>query len=132
MLHVLVGSAEDERDYPLPLRPHEILPWRVPKKAKPGDRVLMYLPSTGFTALGLVDSQPEKEGGYYNANLTGIVRLAKPVPFAFVLQNHPDWRWLKKPMTYTTIDGAIEKRLDALLDDYQRRSAASEKGYTHT
>ena len=120
MLHVLVGSAEDEKDYPLPSSPHEVLRWRVPKNAKTGDSVLMYLPSTGFTARGLVDSQPQKEGGYYNADLAGIVRLAKPVPFATVLQNHPDWKWLKKPMSYTTIDGAMEKRLDAILDKYQR------------
>jgi hypothetical protein len=94
--------------------------WIVPKKARVNDRAFFHLPSLGFAARGVIESEPRQDTpGRYSATVHEIALLASAVPLAFIRENHQAWKWPTYPRSYATIDGAIEKRLDELLDNYQ-------------
>lgn len=120
MLHVLVGAKQD---IPLVLgaaKSGRAAPWIVPKKAEPNDRVVIHLPGKGFTARGFIGTKPKRDSsGDYGADVKAITLLAYAVPLAFVRKNHRSWKWPLIARHYTTIDGAIERRLNELLDNYQ-------------
>ena len=121
MIHVLVG-ATDEVDAVLKAAKNgKSVRWRVPKKSHANDPALFYLPGYGFAARGVIATEPlEYELGKYGANVRDVVVLASVVPLAFIHKNHPSWSWLNAKMkSYTTIDGAIETRLEELLGGYQ-------------
>ena len=122
MLHILAGNAGEDIDLVLDAAKNgNPLDWIVPRKAKPNDPALFYLPGRGFTARGIVDSVPKRASpGEYRADVREITLLSSAVPVAFIRENHPDWQW---PNSYSksraTIDGAIETRLEELLASYQ-------------
>jgi HNH endonuclease len=121
MLHILAGNAEEDIGLVLEAaKSGKAVSWIVPKKAHPNDRALFHLPSLGFAARGVIASEPEQdEPGRYGANVQAVTLLSSAVPLAFVIKNHPAWKWPTYPRSYATIDGAIEARLDELLDSYQ-------------
>jgi hypothetical protein len=82
---------------------------------------LLHLPGRGFAASAVIASEPlEYEPRWYNAKIGEIALLASPVPVAFIEKNHPSWKWPKAfKMKFTTIDGAIQERLELLLHEYQ-------------
>jgi hypothetical protein len=121
MLHILAGNAA--ADVTLILKAAvsgKTVDWIVPKKAHPDEPVLFHLPSRGFTARGVIASEPQQdEPGRYGANVKAVTLLNSAVPLAFIRKNHPAWKWPTYPRSYATIDGAIETRLEELLDSYQ-------------
>jgi len=98
----------------------DAIEWIVPKKAHVNDRALFHLPGLGFAARGLIGSEPEQDvPGRYGATVQAVTLLSSAVPLAFIRKNHPAWKWTAYPRSYATIDGAIEQRLNELLDSYQ-------------
>lgn len=121
MLHILAGNRDEDIGLVLnAAKSGKSVSWIVPKKARPNDRALFHLPSLGFAARGVIDSEPEQdEPGRYGASVNAVTLLSSAVPLAFIRKNHPAWKWPTYPRSYATIDGAIEARLDELLDSYQ-------------
>jgi len=121
MIHVLAGSSADVGSFLKAAKTGESLLWRVPKKSRVGDPVLIYLWGLGFATRGVIASEPRKnEDGKYEANVGNVAPLASAVPLAFVQKNHSTWPWLNAyTKSYTTIDGAIEARLEEVLSEYQ-------------
>jgi hypothetical protein len=121
MLHILAGNAaEDVQSVLKAAKSGEALSWFVPKKAHVRDRALFHLPGLGLAARGVIASEPEQdEPRRYGADVNKITMLSSAVPLAFICKNHPDWGWPTYPRSLTTIDGAIETRLEELLDGYQ-------------
>ncbi len=121
MLHILAGNAAE--DVALILKAAvsgKPVDWIVPKKAHPDERVLFHLPSRGFAARGVIGSKPEQDQpGRYGASVKAVTLLSSAVPLAFVRKNHPAWKWPTYPRSYATIDGAIEKHLEEVLEGYQ-------------
>ena len=98
MLHILAGNAADDIGLVLDAaKSDEAVEWIVPKKG-PNDRTLFHLPSLGFTARGVIASEPEQDTpGRYGANVSTIRSLSSAVPLAFVRKNHPAWKWPTYP-----------------------------------
>jgi hypothetical protein len=121
VIHILVGAADEVDSVLEAAKNGKSVAWRVPKKSHANEPVLFYLPGHGFAARGLIATEPrEYELGRYGADVRAVVLLAFAVPLAFVHKNHPSWKWLNAKMkSYTTIDGAIEERLEELLNEYQ-------------
>jgi hypothetical protein len=123
MLHILAGDSRGDVDRVLEAAESaEPLRWIVPKNAHVGDRVLFHLPKLGFAARGAIATETRPSRSWrnkYSARVGKIVLLAPAVPLAFVRDNHPEWKWPTLPRGLTTIDGAIEKRLEELLGHYQ-------------
>ncbi|HTW59082.1 MAG TPA: hypothetical protein VMD99_13200 [Terriglobales bacterium] len=121
MLHILAGNAVDDVQAVLKAAKSEkALPWFVPKKAHVNDRALFHLPGLGLAARGVIASEPEQDGpGRYGADVNQITMLSSAVPLAFICKNHPAWKWPTYPRGKATIDGAIEQRLEELLENYQ-------------
>lgn len=120
-LHILCGNAEEDTALVLDTsKDRKVLIWVVPKKARIGDRVLFHLPMHGFVARGVVGAEPRFEAkGRFIAKVQDIVLLPIFVPLAFIRENHPDWKWPTYPRSYTTVDKAIEEKLDELVNGYQ-------------
>lgn len=121
MIHVLVGAANELDDLLKTAKNSKPVEWRVPKRSHANDRALFYFPSHGFTARGMIVTEPrEYEIGRYGANVRDVLLLASVVPLAFIHKNYPSWKWLNAKMkSYTTIDGKIEARLEELINQYQ-------------
>jgi HNH endonuclease len=123
MLHVLVGAAAGDPNLLHAAKRKVTVPWIVPKAAQPGDAVLFHLPQQGFIARGTIASKPgavsRNSLTRYSADVGNIQPLPVFVPLAFVADNHREWKWSTYPRTYTTVYGAIESRLNELLDGYQ-------------
>ena len=76
MIHVLAGSADDVGSFLEAAKTGESLLWRVPKKSRIGDPVLIYLWGLGFATRGVIASEPHKnEQGNYDANIGNIAPL---------------------------------------------------------
>jgi len=117
MLHILVGSADDVDGVLKAAKAGKAVPWYVPRKARPKERALIHLPGLGFAARAVIGTEPKRDSkGKYGAYVEGIVVLKPSVPLAFVRKNHPAWKWL--PRNYVTIEGAIERRLNQVVDNY--------------
>ena len=128
MLHILVGdSTGDPKTLFATVDANKAVTWMVPKTAKTGDDAVFYLPADGFVAYGTVagDPEPTDRSGWYSAPVNQLSLLPTFVPLAFILANHPDWKWATYPRTYTTARDAIETRLRELLDGYQAPASAS-------
>jgi hypothetical protein len=123
MIHILAGNAAGDVDSILEAaKSGKSLPWIVPKKAHATDRALFHLPGRGFAARGVIGSEPRplrNRQGRYSAVVREIKLLSSAVPLAFVRKNHPAWEWPTYPRSYATIDGALETRLEEVLDGYQ-------------
>jgi hypothetical protein len=121
MIHILAGDAARDVDLVLETaKRRKPLRWIVPKTSHANDRVLFHLPGRGFAARGVVGSEPRQDRpGQYSAAVRDITLLSSAVPLAFVHKNHPAWKWPTYPRSYATIDGAIEMRLDEVLNGYQ-------------
>jgi len=121
MIHILAGDASGDIASVLDAaKNHTAIRWIVPKKARPNDPALFHLPGRGFAARGVVESEPKQDApGRYSTNVQAITLLSSAVPLAFIRKNHPEWKWPTYPRSYATIDGAIEQRLNELLDSYQ-------------
>jgi hypothetical protein len=121
MLHILAGDSAGDVDSVLEAaKGGKSLRWIVPKSAHLNDRILFHLPGHGFAARGVIGSDPrQSRPGRYSAAVREIALLSSTVPLAFVRKNHPGWKWLTYPRTYTTIGGSIEERLEQLLQGYQ-------------
>ena len=121
MLHILCGNAEEDTTSVLDTsKDRKALSWVVPKKARIGDQVLFHLPVHGFVARGVIGAEPQFESkGRFIAKVQDIALLPIFVPLAFIRENHPDWKWPTYPRSYTTVDKAIEEKLDELVSSYQ-------------
>jgi hypothetical protein len=121
MLHILAGNAAEDVDEVFGAAiSGKSLDWIVPKKSHPDDLALFHLPRHGFAARGAIGSEPRHvRPNEYRAIVRDIQLLSSAVPLAFVRENHPNWGWPTYPRGFTTIDGAIETRLNELLDNYQ-------------
>ncbi len=96
-------------------------------QAHAGDQVLIHLPDRGLAARGVIRAEPKKAWpGRYGADVGEIVLLNPPVPLAYLRENHPSWKWLTYPRSYTTIDGQIETRLEELIEGYSPKSLPPE------
>ena len=90
MLHILAGNSDEDVGSVLK-RPRVVrsVSWIVPKKARLSDRALFHLPSLGFAARGVIDSEPEQdEPGRYGASVNAVTLLSSAVPLAFIRKNH--------------------------------------------
>ena len=97
MLHLLAGDAVGDFDAVLKAgKSRKLLPWRVPKNSHANDSALFYLPNHGFSARGVIGSEPrEYEKGRYTAKIRDVTLLPSAVPLAFVKKYHPTWKWLR-------------------------------------
>ena len=121
MVHILAGDATGDVARVLEAAKRgKAIRWVVPKRAHADDHVLFHLPHRGFVARGAVGSEPQQSTpGRYSATVRQIELLSAAVPLAFVRENHPAWKWPTYPRSYATIDGAIETRLEELINGYQ-------------
>ncbi len=121
MIHILAGDATGDITAVLDAaKNHTAIRWIVPKRARSSDPALFHLPGRGFAARGVIESELKQDTpGRYSATIRGIMLLSPAVPLAFVRKHHPGWKWPTYPRSYATIDGAIETRLEELLDSYQ-------------
>ena len=123
MIHVLVGSSDDNERLLEAAKTGESLLWKVPKKSNPAKtiRPSSYL-NRGFAARCFITENPYQRERLnpYLADIRDIVPMDSPVPLAFLQKNHPTWKWLTAyTKHYTTIhDAAIEARLSQVLDEY--------------
>jgi hypothetical protein len=120
MVHILAGDAGDVTLILEAAESGKSESWIVPKGAHVNDAALFHLPGRGFAARGIVATEPrQRKPGRYEADIRAITLLPSSVPLAFVRANHPAWKWPTYPRSYATIDGAIEERLQELLQGYQ-------------
>lgn len=121
MLHILCGNAEEDTTSVLDTsKDKKVLNWVVPKKARIADRVLFHLPMHGFVARGAIGSEPQLESkGRFISKVRDISLLPTSVPLAFIRENHRNWKWPTYPRSYTTVDKAVEEKLDELINSYQ-------------
>jgi hypothetical protein len=130
MLHVLLGDSMDIESLLDANENSKPIKWIVPKTAHVGDRALFHVPVHGFVARGVVASEPRQLSlpGFrskpyrisrWRAKVRDLNLLSTFVPLAFIRHNHPNWKWPTYPRKYTTIDGAVEARLEELLGSYQ-------------
>lgn len=88
-------------------------------RAHSGEQVLIHLPNRGLAARGVIGAEPSKaHPGRYRAPLVDIALLYPPVPLAYLIENHPSWKWPTYPRSYTTINGQLETRLRQLIKAY--------------
>jgi hypothetical protein len=122
MIHILVSTTDEVGAVLKAAKTGKPVQWRVPKESHANDPALVCVPGPWrFVARGVIATEPRKyELGRYGAKVRDLVLLASVVPLASVHKNLQSWGWLKQKMrSYTTIDGAIEERLEKLLNEYQ-------------
>lgn len=133
MSHVLLGTKDD--DYAAILdagqNGHDLPVWVIPKKAKPGDPVVLFLPAHGFVAGAEVGSDPLVPGYFgkrpvFRGRLTGITLLPVPVPIAHVAREMPEWDWARYTRTFTTVEQSRFDALWGILLGYQGEATDAE------
>lgn len=126
MSYVLLGTRDD--DYVAILdaaQNRQDLPvWVIPRKAKPSEPAVLFLPAYGFVAGAQVGPAPLAPGYFgkrrvFHGSLTGITLLQIPVPLAHVAHEMQDWDWTRYPRTFTTVDQSRFNELWKILLAYQ-------------
>ena len=98
--------------------------WTVPKTAKIGDEVVIFILGLGFFATAKVTSLPELCGkdrpNRYCAGLASIRLIEPAISLAAIEREIPELTWAKYPKSYTTPPSPIAARIRALIANRRR------------
>lgn len=120
-LHIVQGGIENGDKAWLEKAAHRkrSTEWTVPKSAKVGDEVVIFVMGYGFFATAKVTSLPEPCGknrpNRYCAGLTGIRLIEPAISLAAIARELPELTWAKYPRSYTTPITPIAKRIRMLI-----------------
>ena len=127
MIHVLVGETEYEQVTRQAEAEGESVPWIVPKKAKPGETVLLFFPHMGFLGRGEIMSKPVAtvfgRRQTYKADVGNIALFESSVPLGAVAEQFPAWKWTTYPRSFTTPKPGVA---DELLDFLRTRASQAD------
>lgn len=126
MLHVLISEKEHLDDVRTATEETGPFSWVVPKKAKPGERVVLFFPSeNGFVALGEILTErtgPKKRGNLivYYANIGKLKPFGRTIDrnefSTSAVEEISDWPWLRYPRKYTTLRPPLSEKLLEILE----------------
>lgn len=106
MVHVLVGQESFVELTEQAAAKGATVRWIVPKKARPGDEVLLFFPHLGFLGHGEIVSNPEStvfgRRPTYEADVASIILFKSPILLHTVAKRFPDWAWVGYPRSFTT------------------------------
>lgn len=98
-------------------------PWVVPKSAKVGDAVVVYVRGYGFYATATIDTVPAARRDWarrYGAHLRDVRRIEPPLSLGVIRKSLPDWLWANYPRSITTPSPLMAQRISSLV---KRRTA---------
>ncbi len=125
-LHLIQGGIENgDKDLVLRLarRRLDSPPWNLPKSARPGDEIVIYILRYGFFARATVRSDPAPRKGWYRryaAPLTNISLIEPPISLGLIRARIPTLAWARYPRTVTTPSPADAARIRRLVRDRRR------------
>lgn len=95
--------------------------WTVPKSAKIGDEVVVFILRIGFFATAKATSTPEPCGRNrpkrYCAGLTSIRLIEPAISLSAIEHEIPELTWTKYPRSYTTPPAPVAKRIRKLISN---------------
>lgn len=120
-LHLLVGSNDDGDIFDQAIDDDDEVIWTVPKKASPGDEVLIAFPSftgplRGAATIQDTPTEDEPGSGSYSATLHELRHIA-PIDLATLQDEFPDWGWPRYSRSYTTPTAEIADALRVMVED---------------
>ncbi len=93
--------------------------WTVPKSAKVGDEVVVFILGLGFFATAKVTSTPEPCGrnrpNRYCAGLTSIRLIEPAISLSAIEHEIPELTWTTYPRSYTTPPPSVARRIKKLI-----------------
>jgi 5-methylcytosine-specific restriction endonuclease McrA len=126
-LHIVQGGVENgdkvwlERAAKRRLRSAPT--WVVPRDARIGDDVVVYIAEHGFFATAKIDSPPQPRRGWrnrYGATLSGIQLVLPAISLGTIQRRIPDLKWANYPRSITTPSPLLARRIFEVLR--QRRT----------
>lgn len=98
-------------------------PWIVPKSARIGDDVVIYMQHHGFFATAKVTSHPvpsEERTNRYVAEVNSIRLIEPAISLATIKRKLPTWIWTKYPRSITTLVEPFSKHIRLLIADRRK------------
>lgn len=124
MLHVLQGTTSDSDEITRLIDEGGgdsfVTPWVVPKKARPGDDILIYYRhKRSIIERGEIVSIPEPDSfgkrNVYKASIKISQWLDPGITLDELSALFPEWAWLRYPRTYATPTEDIAEKLKVLF-----------------
>ena len=119
-MHVLCGTGDDIQLLRRVATTQRPTAWIMPKNARRGDEVAVFVRGQGFLATGTVRMAPRIVttgfwAGKYRGSIDQVCMLPAPVSEAAALKALRAWKWLTYPRSYTTVTGQTADGLQTLL-----------------
>jgi len=116
VLHVVQGGIENgDLDWLKQAMPKTVsTPWVVPKMARVGDSVVIYVQTYGFIATAQVASVPKPRTdrpNRYGARLTAFRLLRPPIDLDAIRRELPEFKWTRYPRSITTPEPSVAARI---------------------
>lgn len=120
-LHIVHGGVEngDKRWLERAARLHRrAKTWIVPKSARPGDEVVIFVGGFGFFATGRIASLPTPRSDWpnrYSAGLDSIRLISPAISLAGIARGVSEFAWTNYPRSITTPAPGVAAQIRALI-----------------
>ena len=97
--------------------------WVVPKHARVGDEVVVYVGGYGFFATAKIDSLPQPRKDWlnrYGSGLADIHVITPPISLGTIQRRLKELAWAIYPRSITTPEPAMAQRILALISERRR------------
>ena len=120
-LHIVQGDAEDDKTQLEKKAKGKLIhttSWICPKSARPGDDVILYVPTYGFFATAIIRSLPEPRHDWHNrygAPLTSVRLINPAISLAAIRKHIPELKWAIYPRSITTPTPDVATKIRNLI-----------------
>lgn len=126
-LHIVQGGVENgDKRWLERATGHDLVAesWVVPKSARVGDSVVIYIRGYGCFATGRISSPPTPRTDWtnrYGAAIDSLRLIEPPVSLEFLRRRIPEFQWTAYPRSITTPSKPIATKLLKIIEDRRKQ-----------